>query len=155
MTCAECDALRTALENARIDAVQERAAREAAERVTDKVRAEVAALRARVAALEPLAADGAKAYMAALRADAAQMRELGLTHRAIRAIVDEHAAGEVSTGKLVDLVRAAARALADDERAACLDRRAAAEGADDGSCGCRIGPFALHFGACADAPERP
>lgn len=65
--------------------------------------------------------DGAAAYMAALRADMAYMRSLGLSHEAIRQVVAEHDAGDISTSKLVELVRAAARVMAEDEVAAHRD----------------------------------
>jgi hypothetical protein len=45
-------------------------------------------------------------------ADMAEARAAGLTHENIRKAIGEHADGEISFGRLVDLVRAAARALA-------------------------------------------
>jgi hypothetical protein len=46
-------------------------------------------------------------------ADMAQARAAGLTHENIRKAIGEHADGEISFGRLVDLVRASARALAE------------------------------------------
>ena len=45
-------------------------------------------------------------------ADMAEARAAGLTHENIRKAIGEHADGEISFGRLVELVRAAARALA-------------------------------------------
>lgn len=46
-------------------------------------------------------------------ADMAEARAAGLTHENIRKAIGEYADGEISFGRLVDLVRAAARALAE------------------------------------------
>ena len=45
-------------------------------------------------------------------ADMAEARAAGLTHETIRKAIGEHADGEISFGRLVELVRVAARALA-------------------------------------------
>lgn len=46
-------------------------------------------------------------------ADMAAARAAGLTHETIRAAVGEYADGEISFGRLVELVRAAAKALSE------------------------------------------
>ena len=53
-------------------------------------------------------------YMKQLRADAAQMREHGLSYEGVRKVLRDHDDGEISFGKLMDLIRAAARAMAED-----------------------------------------
>lgn len=54
-------------------------------------------------------------YMKQLRADAAQMREYGLSYEGVRKVLRDHDDGEISFGKLMDLIRAAARAMAEDQ----------------------------------------
>lgn len=63
--CIECERNARASEDARIDAGQERAMREAAERVTDKVRQERDALRAEVERLRRVV-EAARALLGAL-----------------------------------------------------------------------------------------
>lgn len=57
-------------------------------------------------------------YMKQLRADAAQMREYGISYEGVRKVLHEYNDGEISFGKLMDLIRAAARAMAEDDRRA-------------------------------------
>ena len=54
-------------------------------------------------------------YMKQLRADAAQMREYGISHRGLRSLFAEYDGGELSIGKVLELLRAAARELAKEE----------------------------------------
>jgi hypothetical protein len=59
-------------------------------------------------------------YRQQLRADAAQMREYGISYHGLRKLFAEYDGGELSIGKVLELLRAAARELAkqehDDER---------------------------------------
>lgn len=50
-----------------------------------------------------------------LAADAEQARSYGLTHQGIRKMVHDYLDDEMSFGKLVDLIRAAAKAMAEDQ----------------------------------------
>jgi len=54
-------------------------------------------------------------YMKQLRADAAQMREYGISYHGMRSLFAEYDGGELSLGKVLELLRAAARELARDE----------------------------------------
>jgi hypothetical protein len=49
-----------------------------------------------------------------IRQEAAQMREYGLTYEGVRTVLHEYNDGEISFGKLMDLIRAAARMMAED-----------------------------------------
>jgi hypothetical protein len=53
-----------------------------------------------------------RAIQEQMLADMAEARAAGLTHETIRKAIGEHADGEISFGRLVELVRTAARALA-------------------------------------------
>jgi hypothetical protein len=59
-------------------------------------------------------------YRTQLRADAAQMREYGISYHGLRKLFAEYDGGELSLGRVLELLRAAARELAkqehDDER---------------------------------------
>jgi len=48
------------------------------------------------------------------------MRGYGLSYEGVRKVLREHDDGEISFGKLMDLIRAAARAMAEDE---CAEMR--------------------------------
>jgi BMFP domain-containing protein YqiC len=54
-------------------------------------------------------------YMKQLRADAAQMREYGISYHGLRSLFAEYDGGELSIGKVLELLRAAARELAKEE----------------------------------------
>jgi len=54
-------------------------------------------------------------YMKQLRADAAQMREYGISYAGLRQLLAEYDGGDLSLGKVLDLFRSAARELAKDE----------------------------------------
>ena len=54
-------------------------------------------------------------YMKQLRSDAAQMREYGISYRGLRSLFAEYDGGELSIGKVLELLRAAARELAKEE----------------------------------------
>lgn len=54
-------------------------------------------------------------YMKQLRADAAQMREYGISYAGVRTLLAEYDGGELSLGKVLELLRAAARELAKEE----------------------------------------
>ena len=54
-------------------------------------------------------------YMKQVRADAAQMREYGLSYRGLRSLFAEYDGGELSLGRVMELLRAAAREIAKEE----------------------------------------
>ena len=56
----------------------------------------------------------AKNFSAMIRQEAEQMREYGLSYEGVRKVLHEYNDGEISFGKLMDLIRAAARAMAED-----------------------------------------
>lgn len=58
-----------------------------------------------------------------IRQEAEQMRAYGLSYEGVRQVLREHDDGEISFGKLMDLLRAAARMMAEDE---ARERRAKA-----------------------------
>jgi len=81
-------------------------------------RTDVSALIARVRELEAecerLKTFAAQNFSAMIRQEAQQMREYGLSYEGVRKVLREHDDGEISFGKLMDLIRAAARAMAED-----------------------------------------
>jgi hypothetical protein len=81
-------------------------------------RTDVPALIARVRELEAecerLRTFAAQNFSQMIRQEAAQMREYGLSYEGVRRVLREHDDGEISFGKLMDLIRAAARAMAED-----------------------------------------
>ena len=54
----------------------------------------------------------AQNFSTMIRQEAEQMREYGLSYEGVRKVLREHDDGEISFGKLMDLIRAAARAMA-------------------------------------------
>jgi hypothetical protein len=56
----------------------------------------------------------AQNFSAMIRQEQQQMREYGLSYEGVRRVLSEHDDGEISFGKLMDLIRAAARAMAED-----------------------------------------
>lgn len=66
-------------------------------------------------------------YMKQLRADAAQMREYGISYDGVRTLLAEYDGGELSLGKVLELLRAAARELAKEEIAELKARIAVLE----------------------------
>jgi hypothetical protein len=60
----------------------------------------------------------AQNFSAMIRQEAEQMREYGLSYEGVRTVLHEYNDGEISFGKLMDLLRAAARAMAEEECAA-------------------------------------
>ena len=60
----------------------------------------------------------AQNFSAMIRQEAEQMRAYGLSYEGVRKVLREHDDGEISFGKLMDLIRAAARAMAEEECAA-------------------------------------
>ena len=56
----------------------------------------------------------AQNFSAMIRQEAEQMRAYGLSHEGVRKVLREYDDGEISLGKLMDLIRAAARAMAED-----------------------------------------
>jgi len=56
----------------------------------------------------------AQNFSAMIRQEVEQMREYGLSYEGVRKVLHEYNDGEISFGKLMDLIRAAARAMAED-----------------------------------------
>jgi hypothetical protein len=81
-------------------------------------RTDVPALIARVRELEAecerMKTFAAQSFSAMIRQEAEQMRGYGLSYEGVRKVLREHDDGEISFGKLMDLIRAAARAMAED-----------------------------------------
>jgi hypothetical protein len=81
-------------------------------------RTDVPALIARVRELEAecerLKTFAAQNFAAMIRQEAEQMRAYGLSYEGVRKVLHEYNDGEISFGKLMDLIRAAARAMAED-----------------------------------------
>ena len=57
---------------------------------------------------------GSRKFAELRAADVEQMREYGLSYEGVRKVLHEYNDGEISFGKLMDLIRAAARAMAED-----------------------------------------
>jgi len=81
-------------------------------------RTDVPALIARVRELETecerMKTFAAQNFSQMIRQEAEQMREYGLSYEGVRKVLHEYNDGEISFGKLMDLIRAAARAMAED-----------------------------------------
>jgi hypothetical protein len=81
-------------------------------------RTDVPALIARVRELETgcerMKTFAAQNFSQMIRQDAEQMRSYGLSYEGVRKVLREYDDGEISFGKLMDLIRAAAQAMADD-----------------------------------------
>ncbi len=56
----------------------------------------------------------AQNFSTMIRQEAEQMRAYGLSYEGVRKVLHEYNDGEISFGKLMDLIRAAARAMAED-----------------------------------------
>jgi hypothetical protein len=67
---------------------------------------------------ERLKTFAAQNFSAMIRQEAQQMREYGLSYEGVRQVLHEYNDGDISFGKLMDLIRAAARAMAEEECAA-------------------------------------
>jgi hypothetical protein len=67
-----------------------------------------------VAECERMKTFAAQSFSQMIRQEAEQMRAYGLSYEGVRKVLHEHDDGEISFGKLMDLVRAAARAMAED-----------------------------------------
>ncbi len=80
----------------------------------DDVVALIARVRELEAECERLKTFAAQNFSAMLRQEAEQMREYGLSYEGVRKVLHEYNDGEISFGKLMDLIRAAARAMAED-----------------------------------------
>lgn len=63
---------------------------------------------------ERLKTFAAQTFSAMVRQEAEQMREYGLSYEGVRKVLHEYNDGEISFGKLMDMIRAAARAMAED-----------------------------------------
>jgi hypothetical protein len=81
-------------------------------------RTDVPALIARVRELEAecerMKTFAAQNFSQMIRQEAEQMRAYGLSYEGVRKVLHEYNDGEISFGKLMDLIRAAARAMAED-----------------------------------------
>jgi hypothetical protein len=81
-------------------------------------RTDVPALVARVRELEAECERtrifGSRKFAELRAADVEQMREYGLSYEGVRKVLHEYNDGEISFGKLMDLIRAAARAMAEE-----------------------------------------
>jgi chromosome segregation ATPase len=63
---------------------------------------------------ERLRTFAAQKFSAMIRQEAEQMRAYGLSYEGVRKVLHEYNDGEISFGKLMDLIRAAARAMAEE-----------------------------------------
>jgi len=81
-------------------------------------RTDVPALIARVRELEAecerMKTFAAQSFSAIIRQEVEQMREYGLSYEGVRQVLREYDNAELSFGKVMDLIRAAARAMAED-----------------------------------------
>jgi hypothetical protein len=81
-------------------------------------RTDVPALIARVRELEAecerMKTFAAQSFSAMIRQEVEQMREYGLSYEGVRQVLREYDNAELSFGKVMDLIRAAARAMAED-----------------------------------------
>ena len=95
-----------------------RATREAYRDARTDVLALIARVRELEAECERMKTFAAQKFSQMIRQEAEQMREYGLSYEGVRKVLHEYNDGEISFGKLVDLLRAAARAMAEEECAA-------------------------------------
>jgi len=91
-----------------------RATREAYNGARTDVPALIARVRELEAECERMKTFAAQNFSAMIRQEAEQMREYGLSYEGVRQVLHEYTDGEISFGKLMDLIRAAARAMAED-----------------------------------------
>jgi hypothetical protein len=99
-----------------LDAIEARASRRSdsfadREEFNRHARTDVPALIARVRELE---AECAELRAEMIRQHAEQMRAYGISYEGVRQVLREYNDGDISFGKLMDLIRAAARAMAED-----------------------------------------
>ena len=80
----------------------------------DDVVALIVRVRELEAECERMKTFAAQSFSAMIRQEAEQMRAYGLSYEGVRKILHEYNDGEISFGKLMDLLRAAARAMAED-----------------------------------------
>jgi hypothetical protein len=83
-------------------------------RERDEMRRLVRELEAECERLKTFAAQN---FSAMIRQEAEQMRAYGLSYEGVRKVLREYNDGEISFGKLMDLIRAAARAMAEEKAA--------------------------------------
>jgi hypothetical protein len=84
----------------------------------DDVVALIVRVRELEAECERMKTFAAQSFSAMIRQEAEQMREYGLSYEGVRKVLHEYNDGEISFGKLMDLIRAAARAMAEDNQRA-------------------------------------
>lgn len=89
-------------------------ARAGVERLTDERDELLVRVRELEAECERLRTFAAQNFSQMIRQEAEQMREYGLSYEGVRKVLHEYNDGEISFGKLMDLIRAAARAMAED-----------------------------------------
>jgi hypothetical protein len=108
-----------------LDAIERRASRRSdsfadREEFNLHARTDVPALIARVRELEAdcerMKTFAAANFSAMIRQEAEQMRAYGLSYEGVRKVLHEYNDGEISFGKLMDLIRAAARAMAEETK---------------------------------------
>jgi hypothetical protein len=106
-----------------IDEIEARASRRSdsfadREEFNRHARTDVPALIARVRELEAECERtrifGSRKFAELRAADVEQMRAYGLSYEGVRTVLHEYNDGEISFGKLMDLIRAASRAMAED-----------------------------------------
>ncbi len=97
-----------------LDEIEARASRRSDSHARTDVLALIARVRELEAECERMKTFAAQSFSAMVREEAEQMRAYGLTYDGIRKILHEYNDGEISFGKLMDLIRAAARAMAED-----------------------------------------
>jgi|694.fasta_scaffold03411_30 hypothetical protein len=110
-----------------LDAIEARASRRSdsfadREEFNRHARTDVPALIARVRELEAECAElraepntwAVQKFLQMIRQHAEQMRAYGISYEGVRQVLREYNDGDISFGKLMDLIRAAARAMAED-----------------------------------------
>jgi hypothetical protein len=108
-----------------LDEIERRASRRSdsfadREEFNRHARTDVPALIARVRELEAecerQSTLAAKTFNALIANDIAQMRAYGLSYEGVRALLGDFDDGDITFAKLMDLIRAAARAMAEDTK---------------------------------------
>jgi chromosome segregation ATPase len=95
-----------------------RATRDAYNGARTDVPALIAQVRELEAECERMKTFAAQSFSTMIRQEAEQMRAYGLSYEGVRKVLREYDNAEMSFGKVMDLIRAAARAMAEEECAA-------------------------------------
>jgi len=101
-----------------LDEIEARASRRSDSHARTDVLALIARVRELEAECERMKTFAAQKFSQMIRQEAEQMREYGLSYEGVRKVLREHDDGEISFGKLMDLIRAAARAMAEEQHEA-------------------------------------